>query len=895
MHVAAHPGPPKGLSVPAWHALSSAEVAGAVEVDVARGLSAEEAQRRLDRWGPNSLPEQRGPGWPALLLRQFTQFLVVVLILAAGLSLALGERLDAAAILSIIVLNALLGFAQEFRAERALQSLRSLSAPSATALRDGELVSLAAAELAFGDVIRLEAGDVVPADARLLEVGALRLNEALLTGESVPVDKTASQVQPETHLAERASMVYQGGLVVKGRGLGVVVATGERTEMGAIAASMQTRAERITPLQQRLAGVGRWLVYGTGGLCALVFAVGLIRGIDLAEMALTSASLAVAAIPEGLPAATTIVLALAVQRMAGRQVIIRRLAAVETLGSVTVICVDKTGTLTENRMEAQELWLDGAYVTPDAVRTETVDGTLRQALLTAVLCNDASLTEGGAGAVGDPTEVALLELAQRSGLAPAEVRGQAPRVRELPFDAARARMTVVCNTRDGPAAYTKGAPEVIVLLATKLAAPEGPVLLDEPAKERVLAGAADMAGRGMRVLALAQRTVTDGEADDTLDRDLTLLGLVGLADPLRPEARPAIETTVGAGIRPVMLTGDHPVTAGAIARGLGLPAERVVIGREVAELPPEELQGLVAATSVFARVSSDHKLRIIDAFRGLGQIVAMTGDGVNDAPALHSADIGVAMGQGGTDVARDASDMVLLDNNFRSIVAAVEEGRAVFDNIRKFVHYLLTCNLAEVAVVFLVLAFAGVTPLLPLQILFVNLLTDGLPALALGAEPAEPGLMRRPPRSPKAGILGVESLMPLFGIGVLIAGPTLAAYVWGNALEGHSLAREFAFATLIGTQLAAALEFRSQTRSVLQLRGNLWLLGAIGMSALSLIAVDYLPFLQPAFRTDGLSPAHWLIVVGLSLIPFVIVEAAKLSGVVPLLERAVRPARGDTG
>jgi Ca2+-transporting ATPase len=882
----------EGPAARAWHALSIAEVAQALDVDLASGLSASEARRRIDRWGPNSLPEQRGPAWPALLLRQLTQFLVGVLIAAAALSLALGERLDAAAILTIVVLNALLGFAQEFRAERALQSLRALAAPAATALRDGSLAALPADQLVPGDVIRLEAGDVVPADARLSEVAALRSNEALLTGESAPIDKAVPPVPAETGLAERGSMVYQGGLVVNGRGVAVVVATGASTEMGTIAASMRTQAARATPLQQRLASTGRWLVYGAAGLCALVFALGLARGIAFTEMSLTSASLAVAAIPEGLPAATTIVLALAVQRMARRQVIVRRLAAVETLGSVTVICVDKTGTLTENRMQAQELWLDGAFVKADAVRAQAGVPALRQALLAAVLCNDAALPESGGPPVGDPTEVALLELAQRAGLAPADARRRAPRLRELPFDATRARMTVVCRSGAGEIAYTKGAPEAIAPLASDLARHGGSEPLDEAARQRVLAVAADMAGRGMRVLALAQRAVTDAEPDHSLERELMLLGLVGLADPLRPEARPAIETALAAGVRPVMLTGDHPVTAGAIAGALGLPADPVVIGRNVEELPPEQLQQVVAEASVFARVSSEHKLRIIEAFRGTGQIVAMTGDGVNDAPALRSADIGVAMGQGGTDVARDASDMVLLDNNFRSIVAAVEEGRAVYDNIRQFVHYLLSCNLAEVAVVFLVLAFAGATPLLPLQILFVNLLTDGLPALALGAEPAEPGLMRRPPRSPRMGILSAGSLVPLVGIGALIAGPTLGAYAWGHAQDGQTLARELAFATLIGTQLAASLEFRSPSRSVLQLGRNLWLVGAIALSAALLVAVDYLPFLQAAFRTEGLTFDQWLLAVGLSLTPFVVVEATKLSGLALKLERTVDSTPG---
>lgn len=857
-----------------WHARSGPEAARALESDAERGLAAREAERRLERWGPNELPEAAGRGWLSALTEQFTQFLVMVLVAAAAVSLALGEYLDAGAILAIIVLNGLLGFFQEYRAERALQALRSMAAPTATVLRDGTPLRVRADVVVPGDVVQLADGDIVPADARLLESAGLRMNEAVLTGESVPVDKSIDALPAETDLAERRCMAYQGTLVVHGRGLGVVVTTGAQTEMGKIAASVGKQPIARTPLQRRLSDMGRWLVYGTGGLCGLVFAVGVARGLNVTDMFLTAASLAVAAIPEGLPAATTIVLALGVQRMARRHTVIRRLSAVETLGSVTVACVDKTGTLTQNRMEVQELWLASG---PIDVR-ERQDGALEGPLRAAALCNDA------VGGLGDPTEVALLELADRLGVAPVEARRAAPRELEVPFTAERARMTVVCRSNGERTAYTKGAPEVLVPLAAALLDGGRAAPLDEAGRERVLETAAEMARRGMRVLALAQRRLDGETSAEEIERELVLLGLAGLADPLRPEAAPAIQQALAAGIRPVMITGDHPVTARAIADALDLPTRRVVVGRDVEELPDEELEREVAEASVFARVSSQHKLRIVEAYRRLGEIVAMTGDGVNDAPALRSAHIGVAMGQGGTDVAREASDMVLTDNNFSAIVAAVEEGRTVYDNIRKFVHYLLACNLAEVFVVFLVLVAVGETALLPIQILFVNLLTDGLPALALGTEPPEMGIMRRRPRPPSAGILTAQSLVPLLGIGTLVTAPTIGAYAWGHASGGGELARDLAFATLVGTELAASFAFRSPTGSVLRLEQNAWLLGAVAASALSLVAVFYVPGLQPVFDTAAMSAGYWLGVIGLSLTPLVVVEAIKLSGLARRLE-----------
>ncbi len=877
---------------PAWHALPASDVVQRLGVDPERGLTSEEAERRFERWGPNVLPEAQPAPWYRHLLEQFTQFLVIVLLIAAGVSLALGERLDAIAILAIVALNGAFGFVQEFRAERALEALRSMAAPVATVLRDGSLARIPAVRVVPGDILYLADGDVVAADGRLIEARGLRLNEAVLTGESAPVDKVADPLPEDTDLAERSCMVYQGGLVVRGRGVAVVVATGLETEMGRVAASMRRQPERGTPLQRRLADMGRWLVWGAGSLCALVFVIGVIRGLPPGDMFLTATSLAVAAIPEGLPAATTIVLALGVQRMARCNAIVRRLAAVETLGSVTTICADKTGTLTQNRMEALELWMDGrSYAVRSGERPS--DGRLlREALRTAILCNDATPAADGRDAVGDPTEVALLDLAARYGLDVAAERRAASRELEIPFEARRARMTVVCREGGSLVAYMKGAPEVTLPLCTFVRGRDGVRPLDDEERERALAVASDMAARGMRVLALARRELTALEPPDTLERAFTFVALVGMADVLRPEAAPSIEEAMEAGVRVLMLTGDHPVTARAIAKEVGLPVERVVLGREIEELPDDELQRAIEGAAVFARVSSEHKLRIVEALRRSGAIIAMTGDGVNDAPALRAADIGVAMGQGGTDVAREASDIVLVDNNIRSIVAAIEEGRRIYDNIRNFVHFLLTCNLSEVVVVFLVLAVRGDTPLLPLQILFVNLLTDGLPALALGVEPASPDVMRRPPRPPKAGILSVRSLAPMLGIGLFISAPTVLAYEWGRMAEGDDLARDLAFATLVGSQLAAAFEFRSPVQPLFRLGANVWLWTAVASSASLLLLVFYAPPLQPAFETRALGWDQWLGVAGLSLAPLVATELVKLTPVASWLA-GLRAA--DTG
>jgi Ca2+-transporting ATPase len=853
-----------------WHALPVPDVVRALDTSLTMGLGSAEAQRRLGEAGPNRLPEDPSPSWVRRLASQFTQLLIALLVAAAVVAAVIGDRLDAIAIGAIVVVNGILGFVQEYRAERALGSLRAMSTPRARVLRDGQEAEVEAAAVVPGDVLLIAAGDSVAADARVFEAAGLRTDEALLTGESTPVDKGAAPVEAGDDLADRSSMIYQGTLAVAGRASGIVVTTGSDTEMGRIAASVSIQRRPATPLQRRLEQLGRVLAGGALALSLVVLATSLIRGLGFEDGFFTAVSLSVAAVPEGLPAATTIVLALAVQRMAARNALVRRLLAVETLGSVSVICADKTGTLTENSMRVEEVWLDGRIHSTGA--TASVDPRLQTRLLmVAALCNDAHTAADGTMR-GDPTEVALLELANL--LMPALRSGwqEVSRVREIPFDTARRSMTVEVALDGARHTLTKGAPETLVPRASMLAAVHD-VPLDDGARSNILRDAEAMARRGLRVLALAEgtpSTLPDG-------RDLTLVGLIGMADPLRPEAAPAIARARGAGIRVVMITGDHAMTAGAIALHVGLPATQVVTGRELEGRAGSDVARIVGDADVFARVTSDHKLGIVRALRANGEIVAMTGDGVNDAPALRAADIGIAMGVGGTDVARDASDLVLADNNFNTIVAAVEEGRTVFENLRSLIHFLLTCNLAEVVVVFALLVAVGATPLLPIQILFVNLLTDSLPALALGVERSEPEFMRARPRRSTA-IFGRDSAVALFGIGALIALPTFAAYAWGQASGDDALASRMTFATLVGSQLSASFAFRSELRSVFQLPRNPWLLFAVAGSALALVTVFYVPVLQDAFDTAPLSAREWAVAGALSLVPFVVVEAAKLAG-----------------
>ncbi len=871
-------------AAPTWHAMGTEECGAALRTDLRDGLDEGEARRRAARLGPNVLAHAPRRTWLDQLAAQVIELFTALLGAAAAVSFLAGETTDGIAILAILAANVALGFAQEFRAERALRALRTMTAPQAHVRRAGDDVQVPAAALVPGDVIILSAGDVVPADGRLIAAPDLRVSEAVLTGESVPVDKDAAPVAADAELVERTSMVFQGSLVVHGRGEALVTATGGLTEMGRIASAMQRQQTPRTPLQRRLDAFARSLSLAVGGLIGIVFAVGVARGLTAHEMFLTAISLGVAAVPEGLPAATTIVLALGVQRMARRRAVVRRLSAVEGLGAVTVICADKTGTLTENRMAVEEVWVAGSNVRRGAggAWPQDVIGIAAAARICA-LCNDAQYSAQDGRWIGDPTEVALAEFAE-THIRGAAVHGITEREMEIPFSPARARMTVVYREDGRRIAYVKGAPEVIVPRSAWGGGTAGDEPLDDDGRRVILSAAEEMGARGLRVLALAQRALPEGPVDP--EDCLVLVALAGIADPLRPESGASVRRAGEAGVRTIMITGDHPVTACAIALEVGLAKPDAMLGRDIEQLTDGELAARAQQADVFARATSEHKLRIVRALQGAGEIVAMTGDGVNDAPALRAADVGIAMGRGGTDVAREASDLVLVDNNFASIVSAIEEGRTIFANIRKFVHYLLTCNLAEIAVVFAVLLAAGQTPLLPLHILFVNLLTDGLPALALGVEPGEAGSMAGRPRPDHRSILSGRSALPLLGIGAPIVAATTAAYAWGQAAGNDALAMKLTFATLVGSQLAAAFAFRSETRSAVAGPVNIWLLAAVATSIAALATVFYVRPLQDVFETQGaLSLAQWLGVAGLSLAPLLAVEAVKLSGAARLVSR----------
>ncbi|MFO7173107.1 MAG: HAD-IC family P-type ATPase, partial [Bacillota bacterium] len=801
-----------------WHAQAPEEVLAALATGPG-GLSHREARRRLESVGPNLLREAPQAPWWAILLAQFQDFMVLILLVATGVSYALGERADALTIVAIVVLNALLGFVQEYRAERSLAALKELAAPTARVRREGRVQEVPAAEVVPGDVLLLEAGDRVPADARLLEAHSLLAEEAALTGESVPVAKAATWVgAPDTPLGDRRNMVYLGTVLRGGRGEAVAVATGMATEVGRIAGMIQEAEEEPTPLQRRLDQLGRWLVLACLGICALVVVAGTLRGEPATRMFLTGVSLAVAAIPEGLPAIVTVALALGVQRMIRRNAIVRRLQAVETLGCATAILSDKTGTLTRNEMMVRAVWTPGrSYrVTGDGYRPAgefypegsdrpcpaAEDAALVQTLRSGVLCNNAELVpprqgdrSGAWGIQGDPTEGALLVAAAKAGEAPDRLFLSCRRLGEAPFSPERRRMAVLVAGPGGERVlHAKGAPDTILSLTTRVLDPDGRVRpLTEADRQAALAAAEAMAGAALRVLAVAYRPLgpaEPGQAADpspeadgveALERDLVLTGLVGLMDPPRPEVRQAVRAAARAGIRTVMVTGDHPATALAVARELGIagPGERALTGAEVEAMADEELVAAAATARVFARVAPQHKLRIVRAFKARGEIVAMTGDGVNDAPAVKEADIGIAMGRGGTDVTREASQLVLADDNYATIVAAVEEGRGIYDNIRKFIRYLLACNTGEVLTMFLAAAARLPLPLLPIQILWVNLVTDGLPAMALGMDPPEPDVMSRPPRRPDEGVFSRGLGGKILGRGLLIGLGTLALFLWG--------------------------------------------------------------------------------------------------------------------
>lgn len=862
-----------------WHLHEAHELARLHHVDLTSGLEAAQVTERSLLHGLNELPASEQRSLWRRVCEQFSDFMILVLLVAALISGFIGDWIDSIVILIIVLLNALIGIVQAWRADQALAALRQLAAPQATVLRAGDVQHVPTRELVPGDVVLLEAGNAVPADMRLFDIAQLKVDESALTGESVTVAKHPHVLSAVAHaLGDRLNMAFKGTTATHGRGRGLVVATGRSTELGKVAELLGQDLDRSTPLQKRLAVFSKRLALVILGICGVIFSVGVLRGEPILQMVLVAVSLAVAAIPEALPAVVTVLLALGARQMVAVKALVRSLPAVETLGSVTFICTDKTGTLTQNRMHAECLWSpDGQLSLPAQVSAASPE--LLRAL---ALCNDAYLSPQGHWQ-GDPTEIALAELADsahKGGMDNAALMRQWPRVGELPFDAERKRMSTYhslgSNAAGSPrfVAYTKGAPESVLPRCTSVGSGGHAFNADE-----WLLRADALAQQGLRVLAVAMRHHGSVSANDAAESDLCLLGLVGLMDPPRAEAAQAVRECLTAGITPVMITGDHAATARAIALRLGIVSEpnaAVLTGEDLAALDEDQLRAKVHQVRVYARVDPAQKIRIVAALQARGEFVAMTGDGVNDAPALRRADIGVAMGLGGTDVAREAASLVLLDDNFATVVKAVREGRRIFDNIRKFVRYAMTGNSGEIWTLFLAPLMGMPIPLLPIHILWVNLVTDGLPGLALAAEPAEHGVMQRPPRPPDESLFAGGLWQHILGLGLLIGGLCLALQAWAlNHTDGHGQTMVFTALTL--SQMAHVLAIRSETESLwrLGLGSNKALLGAVALTFALQMATIYVPLLNPVFKTQPLPAFELGLCLAAAAVVFAVVELEK--------------------
>ena len=866
------------------------------------GLEPPEAQKRLERYGANELAEKKAISPWVLFLEQFKSFLIIILIIAVVLSAVLGEVADAVIIGIIILFATGLGFFQEYRAERAMEALRRMAAPMASVRRGGREVEIPARELVPGDIIILRTGDRIAADARLIEAVNLKTNEAPLTGESTPVEKKDSVIGDEAPIGDRRNMVYMGTAVIDGRGSAVVTATGMATEFGKIASLLQAVKPERTPLEINLDRIGRWIAIGALVLCFVLAGLGVARGHELLEMFIWGIALAVAAVPEALPAVVTISLALGVRRMAKRNALIRKLPAVETLGSTTFICSDKTGTLTQGKMTVRLIYADeksidvsGVGYEPEgefSVGGEKVsvesDSALERLLLIGALCNDTALTASGRvwEVSGDPTEGSLLVSAAKAGLWPEELNRQFPRIGEIPFSSERKRMTTVHRTPKGSVAYSKGAPELVLGSCRYIYAEGRERELTDKDREGIIAVGRGMSEDALRVLGLAYKRLDDGEISESIEQDMVFTGLVGMIDPPRPEAKKAIEHCDQAGVKSVMITGDHKKTAVAIARELGLLKDGLALtGVELDNLSQQELEEMVEGIEVYARVSPAHKLRVVEALARRGHVVAMTGDGVNDAPALKRADIGIAMGITGTDVTTEAADMVLTDDNFASIVAAVEEGRGIFSNIKKYLMYLLSSNIGEILLMAGAILFgpwlglpAGAIPLVAIQILWVNLATDGLPAIALSVDPPDPDLMKQKPRPRGQGVFTKEVVTLMVVGGVWSCLVNLGVFKWAlDAGRGMLEAQALCFLTLVLIQFFKAYNFRSDKQSIFKIGffKNRWLNIAIVWEIALLAVIVYTPVLQPSFRTFSLSGFDWLLVVLLAATVFPVLELTK--------------------
>ena len=884
-----------GADSPAWHALPAEAVLQRQQSDAQRGLDARQHAERLARHGPNRLETRRRESWHQVLARQFADVLIAILLVAAAIAFAIGETGDAVTILAIVVLNGLLGFVQEWKAEKALEALARMLAPRCQVVRAGQVREIAAVELVPGDIVLLEIGDRVPADLRLLEAVNLKADESALTGESLSVHKETAPVPGDTPLAGRRSMAWMGTSITNGRGRGVVVATGMETEFGRIARLTRSIGAEPTPLQRRLAVLGRQLGLMSVAISVLVAVAGWLTGKPLVEMFLTGVSLAVAVVPEGLPAVVTITLALGVRAMVRRRALLRRLQAAEALGAATVICTDKTGTLTCNEMTVRRIWLPAGELEVTGTGYdpaghfeqggEKIDYHHRPDLLallqTGLVCNHATIHKDRSGwhPRGEPTEAALVVAAYKAWLTPP---AEAEALTEFSFNSTRKRMTVIRNEDGKRVAHVKGAPEVILEHCTRILEDGEERPLTDEDRERFQAAYHEMAENGLRTLALARRTLPgDLPLDEAaVERELTLLGMVGIIDPPRPEVPAAVRTAREAGIRVIMITGDAAPTALAIARRIGLRATRAVTGRELNELEDDALLALLDGEVLFARTTPEHKLRIVTLLQRLDQVVAMTGDGVNDAPALKKADIGIAMGLRGTDVAKGAADMVLTDDNFASIIGAVEEGRRQYDNIQKFVRYLLSSNTGEVIAIFVNILLGGPLILLPVQILWMNLVTDGMTAVALGLEPAEKGVMKRPPRAAREPVLDRTGMLLILALGGYIGSASLWLfhhYLATGAENAGALAQTVAFTAIIVLEKMNVFNFRSLRAplSVVGVFSNPWVLGAWAFTiGLQLCAV-YLPVLQQALHTVPMGWSDWGLVLVVSLPIFLVTELIK--------------------
>jgi Ca2+-transporting ATPase len=886
-----------------WYALNIQESCQELGTDPELGLDIQEAADRLKSYGPNILQEKPSRTLFSMFIGQMKEILVLILLAAVIISAILGEWEDSIVILIIVIINAAIGVFQENKAENALKALKNMTKPSAKVVRGGKVLQVSADQLVPGDLVLLDAGDSVPADLRLTEAASLRVNEAALTGESIPVEKKTAVINTDQlPVGDQKNMLFMGTVVTGGRGKAIVVETGMKTELGRIAGLLEKAFKESTPLQQRLGKLGKILGIAAGMIVILTLLIGLWRSEDLFEMFMVSISLAVAAVPEGLPAVVTIVLALGVTRMSRQRAIIRRLPAVETLGTATVICSDKTGTLTKNEMTVTGIFTadrffqvtgtgyapEGKFLDQDGNEISHLTGSnLELCLLGGMLNSDAQLeeTETGYYVIGDPTEGALVVAAAKAGLSKKEAGAKNPRLAEIPFDSDRKMMTTF-HLMDGTVrSFTKGAPDVLLGRCSEVLLQEGTIPLDEDTRRHLLEINSQFASQGQRVLALATRRWPEARAGyphETAEQDLTFIGFFAIQDPARPEAKDAVVVSREAGIRTVMITGDHRETASAIARELDIlrPGDDILTGIQLDLMSEEELREAVNRVTVYARVSPEHKLRIVEALKYHGHIVAMTGDGVNDAPALKRADIGASMGITGTEVAKEASDIVLQDDNFATIVKAVEEGRTIYNNIRGSIQYLLSCNTGEIVAIFLALLFGLGSPLSPIQILWLNLITDGPPALALGLEPPQKGVMKKPPRNPKEGLfsggVGTKILWQGIMIGLLSLSAYWLALYWGRMPEE---ARTMAFATMAISQLIHSFNVRSIDQSLFTIRpgSNRNLIYALMISSAALFIVIFNPFLRSVFETALLRPSDWAVVLSLSIVPLIMVELSKLA------------------